>query len=78
MQAIQRSKIAMNPRMMQAAAIAPAEEGCRLLKSKLSPPSKCSQGTIIMPMSMGMVVSLEGAAEGVAIDIGIDIDTGSP
>ena len=44
------------------------------MKSKLSPPSKCSQGTIIMPMSMGMVVSPEGAAEGVAIDIGIDID----
>ena len=73
-QPTQRSIIAIMPRMMQAPAMAPEEDGCKALKKRLSPPLKCSHG-IIMAMSMFIGVSLGAVAEVVGIGIDIDMST---
>lgn len=55
---------------MHAPAIAPWEEGCKDLKKRLSPPVKCSQGTIIASMDIALLSDVL-----MGIDEDIDIDT---
>ena len=73
MLATQRSKMARSPRMMQAPAIAPDDEGRKVLNRRLSPPPKCSQGTIIAMSMTAPSLGDSGVGEAVGIGIGIDM-----
>ena len=58
-----RSRMAKATRTMQAPAIAPPEDGCRVLKNRLSPPAKWSHGIIMTSI----------ASESLLVDVGMSM-----